>query len=414
MHKTLGDHRHEALRRAAQLASMAVRGRMGRMLPLAMAAAISFAQTAGSATGQRDERDRLFLAGRWHDLNGDGVDDVAMVEEKWLVSFQGRRLRGGETRLEIRSGATLELLTARPSPPRCIQGHPLVRVAWGERGDVAFLHEDPTGLHVHSEPALKLVATLPECAELLGTIPDEDGDGKVELVVNRYRFEDFDYRPAIVRSAELRVDSARFGGLPLPATSIGDVDADGRIDLAVKWPPLAQAVYVSGATGSVLGTLPRPVPWPDTEGLGVAQDVDGDGRGDFYVSRRKNPLEERDLDGESTLSLHGGATGRVLAEWKPGCTFLDPVDVPDRNSDGLWEVALVTIGVDGLFVLSGKDLSVLEHSPLPFGPDANASRMIAMPVAHGGVDVLMQMWPSATELARWSGADGKIHAIALP
>jgi hypothetical protein len=403
---------------------------MGRMLLLAMAAAFSFAQTESERASAHRDFDSFAFAGPWPDLDGDGLEEVATIVRERIVSFQGEWIRGGELSLEIRSGATLRVLSARPLSRSCVETRdPSVVAGWGDRGDPALVHGDPYALHVHSGPTMELVATLPGCIDVVGTIPDEDGDGKVELVADRYRVDDLDYRPVIVRSSSRQIDSGRFDALPLPATSIGDVDGDGRIDLTPKWPPLGESVFVSGATGKVLGTLPRPVPWLDTEGLGVAQDVDRDGRRDFYISRRFGH-DDFNSDAKSTLALHSGATGQLLAEWKPGCSFLDPIVLPDRDSDGLRDLVVAgldigeeVLGLDSeapyrtrftrLFLLSGKDLGVLESEPLPFRAYAVGFSMLAISKADGGADLLMVL-EDGTEFVRWSGADGTFQPIRLP
>src|SRR5688572_25794675 len=223
------------------------------MLRLSIVALGLCAQELTSTVTKGREVDSLIVSGTWDDLDGDGIDEIATIVRERLVSFQGHRIRGGAVTLEIRSGATLRMLKSHDAveyPRLGVTASTLP--GWGERGGRALVVEDPLGLHVYTGFDPSRSVTLSGCVALLGTIPDEDGDGKVELVVNRYDADEDDYRPAIVRSASLKPDSVRFREFPVPASSVGDLDGDGALDLMSIWPMDGGPVVVSSTTGAVL------------------------------------------------------------------------------------------------------------------------------------------------------------------
>jgi len=70
--------------------------------------------------------------------------------------------------------------------------------------------------------------------------------------------------------------------------TLGDADGDGIDDLLVRganYPPISEYITaISGATGTLIGTVGQGLPWSFMSPWGALGDVNGDGLGDFAAS----------------------------------------------------------------------------------------------------------------------------------
>ncbi len=118
---------------------------------------------------------------------------------------------------------------------------------------------------------------------------------------------------------------------------VGDVDADGRPDIAVAMQDGAIAV-ISGATGTAIRRIEGPPLAPGTTfELAPLGDVDGDGAGDFAS------LAVLSLGGTAQLNVDSGATGMPLASVSIPRCGLDRISlaaIADVNGDSRKDLVL--------------------------------------------------------------------------
>ncbi len=183
---------------------------------------------------------------------------------------------------------------------------------------------------------------------------DYDGDGRTDLFVGApaektgrvYLLSGKD--GSVLRTYAPGEEGGSFGWY---VARLDDLDGDGHADLAVGGPSAANtdgarvggAWVISSATGKELyhwkGTDPR-------GGFGgvVASvgDLDGDGKGEIAVSAPATEDQARTLTGE--LRIYSGATGKELRHWsgsQPGELFGRMiVATGDLDGDGVEDIAI--------------------------------------------------------------------------
>jgi len=154
--------------------------------------------------------------------------------------------------------------------------------------------------------------------------------------------------------------------------SIGDIDGDGRRDLAgsngteVRW--------ISSASGAIVRSVSLGTPTGEQVALSDAGDLDGDGVSDLFVSR-------------GDVRAYSGATGQLL--WQVTSTDLGFGQalqrIDDRDGDGRAEVL---VGVTEMLVWGGGDVLHISyqgegHAEIRSGASGALLATIAAPAGSG-------------------------------
>ncbi len=183
---------------------------------------------------------------------------------------------------------------------------------------------------------------------------DHDGDGRTDLFVGApagesgrvYLLNGKD--GSVLRTYTPREARGSFGWY---VARLGDLDGDGRADLAVG-APMAQAAdgalvgeawVLSSASGKELHH------WNETDGrrgfggvLAAVADLDGDGKGEIAVAAPGTEDQARTIPGE--LRIYSGGTGKELRRWsgsQPGELYARMViGAGDLDGDGVEDLAI--------------------------------------------------------------------------
>ncbi len=183
---------------------------------------------------------------------------------------------------------------------------------------------------------------------------DQDGDGRTDLFVGAPALDNG--RVYLVSGKDgsvLRTYAPRDGGGSFGwyVARLGDVDGDGRDDLAVGGPAAADAKgdrvgaawLLSSASGNELRK------WQGTDRRGgfggvvaAVADLDGDGKRDVAVAAPGTEDQTRTLPGE--VRIYSSATGRELRHWsgrQPGELYGRMiVATADLDGDGVDDIAI--------------------------------------------------------------------------
>jgi hypothetical protein len=183
---------------------------------------------------------------------------------------------------------------------------------------------------------------------------DQDGDGRTELFVGAPSLDAGRvYLVAGKDGAVLRTyaPSGEVRSFGWYVARVPDLDGDGRDDLAVGAPlapdaggaPIGGAWILSSASGKPIQQ------WAGSGALSgfgeivaAVGDVDGDGKADVAVASPRTNDQTRSLPGE--VRVYSGASGREVRSWtggQPGELFgRMTVDAGDVDGDGIDDVAI--------------------------------------------------------------------------
>ena len=222
------------------------------------------------------------------DFDGDGLGDLAVYRPD-LSQFLVRNSSGAAQSISFGPGS---LYTKATVPPTAIAGD----LDADGRADLVVYRPDTSQFFVRYADGRTGPFTFGPGSLYTGaadaptpTLGDLDGDGLGDLAVYRPDLSTF-----YVRYADGRTQALAFGpgslytGASVPPVGLaGDLDGDGRADLAVYRPDLSE-FYVRYATGATAafgfgpGSLYTKATVPPRPVLG---DFDGDGRADLAVYR---------------------------------------------------------------------------------------------------------------------------------
>ncbi|MCC6676652.1 MAG: FG-GAP repeat protein [Phycisphaerales bacterium] len=229
---------------------------------------------------------------------------------------------------------------------------------------------------------------------------DLDGDGRADLAVGAPGGGPVPALVEIISAATGGLIRMVPGGEAGPGADfgaslarLGDVNGDGGPDLAIGAPGAlegAGSVFIcSGVTGSLI----RRIDGSGGERLGTAiagpGDLNGDGAADVLIG---SPLATGEEPGAGAARLYSGASGLALLSWpgqRTGERFGAAVaGVGDLDRDGVPDVAIGAPGREGVFVEVGSVLiaSGADGAALQSFPGKRLRGHFGAALA-GGVDV---------------------------
>lgn len=203
---------------------------------------------------------------------------------------------------------------------------------------------------------LHVLDCLPKSRKFGGTLVplgDVDGDGRPDLLVGGVDYADLGYVLVVAGGTgrtllELR-GSTQGHEFAASASDLGDVDGDGRSDVALgEWRDGAprRRVHVivhSGATGEVLYGVASDEPWCEALlPIARAGDLNGDGVPDFLVAGGTTAR----YVGLGVVTAYSGKSGAVLRRWEAQggleCFGKCLAGLGDVDGDGLADIAIAS------------------------------------------------------------------------
>lgn len=176
---------------------------------------------------------------------------------------------------------------------------------------------------------------------------DFDGDGRLDLVVDARESEGLQLLPGL---RDGRFDTSgpviRMGGDPYRGMAVGDLDGDGRADLATP-NPRELGIALNQASGTFAFELVRPVLADTPFGVAIG-DFDGDGRADLVSGT-----------GQSSSGVEvflGNGSGSFRPHPKSPFPFeagAKAVTTGDFDGDGYSDAVAASYSADEILVLMG-------------------------------------------------------------
>lgn len=227
-------------------------------------------------------------------------------------------------------------------------------------------------------------------------VDDVDGDGLDEVLAGAREGTWRTRRPGRARLLSGRDGrvlaewSARAQGLGAAVAGLGDLDSDGRGDLAFGAPNHGAG---RGRVALVVGAVPGEPTWiPGPAGVGFfgaalagGRDATGDGLGDLVVGAPR---------GSGSVFLIDGATGEIAWQHTVDSALahlgIDVAFTPDLDDDGRADVLAGAPGERAALLVSGANGALIDRICPP--PSASsqcfADSVAAIPVGGGGALLL--------------------------
>lgn len=326
------------------------------------------------------------------DVNGDGHPDLLVSRrgDDELVCFPGDGRGGFGGAVRTPAGANPTTLAPGDFDG---DGHVDVAIANHETDHLTLLLGDGRCGFVASphSPIRLTVRPHPHAVHAA----DFDGDGRLDLVVDARESEGLQIVPGL-RDGRFDTDGPviRMGGDPYRGMAVGDLDGDGRADLATP-NPRELGIALNQPSGTFAFELARPVAADTPFGVAIG-DFDGDGRADLvsgsgqssdrvevflgeggggFRAHPKSPIAfeagakavttgDFDSDGYSDAVAASYSADEILV-LRGGPRDLEPVRIPgfenpwglavaDFNGDGYDDLAVVDQGADELTVFMSR------------------------------------------------------------
>ncbi|MCK5798206.1 MAG: VCBS repeat-containing protein, partial [Deltaproteobacteria bacterium] len=284
------------------------------------------------------------------DLDGDGKRDIiaSAGDKVWALHADGKPLTGWPTTIK----------GSAQSPPAIgdIDGDGKLDVVQVGRG---LRYSEPSTVNVFDATGKPLPGWPKTYANLIfhpPTLADLDGDGRSEIIVQIGHWPPKGTIEVLASDATLLLPmwSYDLDSYPLAATAVGDVDGDGKLDVAYL---TKEKVSVRAADGTMLEGFPVDAAMKrEYTGALVLADLDGDGKLDIiYCSTEAG-------DGGKGVKLHAlTAKGKSLAGFPMTLTDLDvpspaPPSIGDLDGDGKLEIVVPIRGIGVVVVAADGSL----------------------------------------------------------
>jgi hypothetical protein len=294
------------------------------------------------------------------DVDGDGRPDLAVTDAD--DDRVGVLINAGNGTF----GPARELSEAQASHPDAVafgdlNGDGRLDLAVGNVNGVNVALNDGTGVF----PAVSPFHPSPQVLSL--AIGDLNGDGRADIVAGRYQGLDV----LLATSGVTTATSYAMPGAGSMSVTLGDVTGDGKPDivLALRGPPPQVSILVNQGDGSFVAD-PTPL---KTGGPPVAVaigDLDGDGRADLAVGTEPDQV----CTSSGNLALFFNRGDRFDGPFRLGRDDYGAVAIADVDGNGTLDVAAGGRGILELYLNDGTGVF---SAPVRYAGLAAPSMMVA-------------------------------------